>query len=147
MINELLLYYFQLNHRVTLQNIETITHEESLVFGLQGGSCINRILGHMTATRDKGLEILGREKVCPPNMYDKYKRGSVEITPETATDFSEVISLFNQSQHSLLEAITSFEFTDLEFTKRIEFFAFHEAYHVGQLGIMRRFVGKEGVIK
>jgi len=145
--NDMLLYYFQLNHRVTHQNIDSITHEESLVFGLKGGSCINRVFGHMVATREKALEILGAEKVCPTEMYDNYKRGSAEITPETAKNFGEIISLFNKSQHALEAVLSSFQFNDVEVTKRIEFLAFHEAYHVGQLGIMRRFVGKEGVIK
>jgi uncharacterized damage-inducible protein DinB len=147
MINELLLYHFQINHRVTLQNIESITHEESLVFGLKGGSCINRVLGHMTVTRDKALELLGSEKCCPPDMYENYKRGSEEITHETAMPFEEIISWYNKSQTMLESAIHTFEFEDFELTKRIQFLAFHEAYHSGQLGIMRRFVGKEGVIK
>ncbi|MFI5136038.1 MAG: hypothetical protein ACHQD9_09315 [Chitinophagales bacterium] len=142
MINELILYYFQINHRVTHQNIDSITHEESLVFGLKGGSCINRVLGHMTVTRDKALELLKTERCCPTEMYEKYKRGSVEITAETAMNFHEIISFFNQSQSALEKTIASFNFTDLDFTKKIEFFAFHEGYHVGQLGIMRRFVGK-----
>jgi len=147
MVNELLLYHFQINHRITLQNIESITHEESMIFGLKGGSCINRVLGHMTVTRDKALELLGSEKCCPPDMYEKYKRGSDEITSDTAMQFEEIVSWYNKSQ-KLVEAVTTtFNFHDLEFTKRIQFFAFHEAYHVGQLGIMRRFVGKEGVIK
>src|SRR5689334_9835293 len=147
MINELLLYYFQINHRIVHQNIESITHEESMVFGLKGGSNINRTFGHITVTRDKALELLGAQRICPPQMFENYKRGAEEITHETAMDFSDIISYWNKSQPAIEAAISSFQFHDLEFTKKIEFFAFHEGYHVGQLGIMRRFVGKEGVIK
>ena len=147
MTNELLLYHFQINHRITLQNIEGISHEESMVFGLKGGSCINRVLGHMTVTRDKALELLGSEKCCPVDMYEKYKRGSDEITQETAMPFDEIISWYNKSQTIVATAVSAFKFEDFELAKRIQFFAFHEAYHVGQLGIMRRFAGKEGVIR
>jgi len=147
MTNELLLYYFQINHRIAHQNIDSITHEESMVFGLKGGSNINRVLGHITVTRDKALELLGAERVCPHEMFENYKRGAAEITHETAMNFNEIISYWNKSQPVIEAAISSFHFNDLDFTKKIEFFAFHEGYHVGQLGIMRRFVGKEGAIK
>jgi hypothetical protein len=146
-INELILYYFQTNYRVALQNIDGITHEESLVFGLKGGSCINRVFGHITVTRDKALVLLGKQSICPPDVFEKYKRGSEEITIETANNFNQLVSFFNQTQPMLEEGISSFQFNNMDLTKRIEFLAFHEGYHIGQLGIMRRLVGKEGMIK
>ena len=36
---------------------------------------------------------------------------------------------------------------DEEKIKSIVGLAFHEAYHAGQIGILRRVIGKEGVLK
>ena len=148
MTNELLVYIFENNHRVFHLNTEGITHAESLKTYETGSSCMNWIVGHITVTRDRALDLLGKAKLQTEEMTEKYKRGSPNITADIALPFDTLSSLYDQSQEKLCEAIRSYDFSiDPELAKRIQFFGFHEAYHCGQLGLLRRIVGKEGAIK
>ena len=81
-------------------------------------------------------------------MTENYKRGSANITSQLAIPFEELRERYDRSQEKLIETIRNFDFSnDIEKAKRIQFFGFHEAYHCGQLGLLRRIVGKEGAIK
>jgi len=148
MINELFIDHYNNNLHVFNLNLEGVTHEESLKSTHADSSCLNWIVGHITVTRDGILSLLEKEKRCSPEMTEKYKRGSAILERETAMPFDELCKMFRDSQPILMDAIAAYDFSgDFEKAKRIQFCAFHEAYHCGQLGLLRRFVGKEGVIK
>jgi len=148
MINELPIDHYNNNLHVLNLNSESVTHEESLKSTHADSSCLNWIVGHITVTRDGILSLLGKERLCSPEMTEKYKRGSAILERETAMPFDELCQMFRDSQQVLIDAIAAYDFSaDFEKAKRIQFFAFHEAYHCGQLGLLRRFVGKEGAIK
>ena len=148
MVTELLIQHFKNNLHVFEQNTEGISHEESLMKITADASSINWITGHITVTRDRMLELLGKQKICSSEMVEKYKRGSPVLVPESATAFDTITSLFYQSQKILVDALMDYDFTSQkELVLKISFFGFHESYHCGQLGLLRRFTGKEGKIK
>lgn len=138
----------QFNNRVVNINLENLTHEDSLVAPVSGGNCINWILGHMLVTRDDINEILGIEKICDEILLERYKRGTKPITKENAVDISELLELFNKSQAAIEEKVSSTDFKNRQDTlKDLVILAFHEAYHAGQTGLLRRVAGKTGAIK
>jgi hypothetical protein len=148
MINELLIDHYNNNLRVFNLNLEGVSHEESLKSTHNDSSCLNWIAGHLTVTRDSIISLLGKEKLCSPEMTEKYKRGSAILERETAMSFDGLCKMFRDSQQVLIDAIAAYDFSsEFEKAKRVQFLAFHEAYHCGQLGLLRRFVGKEGAIK
>jgi len=148
MISELLIDHYNHNLRVFNLNLEGVSHEESLKSFQTDSNCLNWIVGHITVTRDSILSLLGKEKLCPAEMTEKYKRGSAILDGETAMAFDNLCNMFRNSQQVLTDGISAYDFSaDFEKARRIQFFAFHEAYHCGQLGLLRRFVGKEGAIK
>lgn len=144
-IESLTVYKF--NHRVIHANLEGITHEESLISSEKGGSSINWIVGHILVTRDDINEIVGLPRVCDDNMINLYKRGSNPLTADNALKLEKLLDMLDESQKKLVGNIEEMDLTDREKMKNLAFYAFHEAYHSGQTGLLRRITGKEGAIK
>ena len=139
---------FQFNNRVLHMNLDDISHEESLAAPQGGGNSINWVVGHMLVSRDDIFELLGMPRLCSAELTENYKRGSSNISPGKATNIKELLRLFDETQKPLVDKISEMDFTGKEDNLRnLTFFAFHEAYHCGQTGILRRAAGKEGAIK
>ncbi len=138
----------KMNNRVININLEGITHEESLLSPEPGGNCINWVLGHMLISRDDINKILGIDKVSDEKLLERYKRGTTPITKENAIDINEIFRRFNDSQKTIEEKVESTDFTQRQDElKSLAFHTFHETYHAGQTGLLRRLSGKSGAIK
>jgi len=152
---------FQFNHLVFNRNLEGITHEESVKFP-PSGNCLNWVAGHVTATRDNILEILGESPVWTLKNKESYVRGSSPWkNGHDAERLEKIREKFEESQNRLSAKILSFDSAALlapvppeknafrvdNMGELLAAFAFHESYHMGQTGILRRLVGKEGAIK
>ena len=136
------------NHRVIGINLKDLTHEESLISPANGGSSINWILGHIIVSRDGMAEILGIDRISDDNLINLYKRGTQNISDDNAVKLETLLNLFNNSQAKIEEKASNTDFSnDVEKLKSLTFLAFHEAYHCGQTGLLRRIIGKEGAIK
>lgn len=146
-MNEEIKTVFNFNGFVLKKNLEDITHEESLKSPDAGGNCINWIVGHIIVTRDSLNEELGMERLCDDRITELYVQGSKPISHDNAEDLSNLLKLFNESQEKLMKAFNEKNLKDeIEKSKSAAGFGFHEAYHVGQLGILRRVIGKAGAI-
>ena len=74
---------------------------------------------------------------------------------------AEILDGYSESQKAILAALGELSDEDLEAKSPLSFFkggketigsalaafAFHEAYHIGQTGVLRRIAGKAGAIK
>ncbi len=126
------------------------------------GNCLNWVLGHMVQARNGALVMLGQEPVMPVEIIDRYKRSSDAVTnPAGTISPAELRDAFNRAQEPLLAGLASLK--DEMLTEKAPFspgdsdketvgsllagLAFHEAYHCGQLGLIRRTLGMDGVIK
>jgi uncharacterized damage-inducible protein DinB len=136
---------YNLNHGVIHTNLKGISQEESIKPSGDGGTSINWILGHLILTRDSIFQILGVDKMFPENLKPIYSRGTKNVTAENAEKLETLLQLLDKTQEVLKSEIEMS--LDEEKRKNVAFFGFHESYHAGQLGIMRRVVGKEGSIK
>jgi uncharacterized damage-inducible protein DinB len=144
------------------RNLSELSEQESHVAPEAGGNCINWVLGHMTRTRLVLLHLLGKELPFPLEEFNAYDdRGGIPFTRKTAIPLDELKRRYKALQEPLVRALNELP-QDLmdqpapfspsgnpnETTGTLlASFAFHEAYHAGQTGLLRRVAGKEGAIK
>jgi uncharacterized damage-inducible protein DinB len=140
-------------------NLDGITHEDSLVDPQAAGNNINWVLGHIARARNGTLELLGKGAMFPMEKYEAYD------TPLTdhakAVKMEELLSDIRAMQEPIVEGIG--ELSDDAATRPAPFsprddpnetvgsllalLLFHEAYHTGQTGILRRTLGKPGAVE
>ncbi len=158
---EILANQLALNHGTVNVNTKGLTHEDSLVAPPGGGNCLNWVLGHLVVARNGLLKGLGLDPVWEEERAERYSRGSDPITAEDALPLDEILAEFAASQETLVEAVNALTDEDLDAASPIKYlkgedetigtmlttFLFHESYHVGQTGLLRRIAGKEGAIR
>ena len=136
------------NYQVISLNIDGITHEESMIFPNGEANCMNWILGHLIHIRNPFLNILGEESVWESEKFSCYNRGEIPLErKDELVSFEDLKSYLKQSQERLetkLGTLTSFK---PEMVNDISTLNLHEIYHSGQLGYLRRILGKPGAIK
>lgn len=147
-------------HHAGMANTDGISHEESLANPEPAGSCANWIMGHLTLSYEQALPFLGQEPVLPEGALERYRRGSAPLAVDAeAVDFGELRDAFDEAASRFeagLENLTPAALSrtqnfhggksETTLAKYLNFTLFHQAYHVGQLGVLRRIVGKEGAI-
>jgi uncharacterized damage-inducible protein DinB len=153
---------FQLAHRAAHTNLKDITDEDALRQPKPGGNCIQWVLAHIVATRDRVAQLIGAEPVLPDALRQRFGRPAAPIVDgRDARPLADWIADFDRSQERLGAAIAALPAERLHATfdgaklpgrpttlaEALAFFHFHESYHVGQLGMLRRLVGKEGAIR
>lgn len=152
-----LLHSLGTSNVVVNRNLEDINHRDSLVHPQPEGRTFNWILGHMVRTRNEILELMGKKPLYPKSKFDVYTpKGFSEAK---ALDIEELKNAFNALQGELEEGIKSLPKEKLNEPATLRpdrqdtvgsilaTIFWHEAYHAGQLGTMRRVIGKEGKIK
>jgi uncharacterized damage-inducible protein DinB len=135
-------------------NVKGLSHEESLIQPPQGGNCLNWVAGHIVATRNSVLSLIGEKPIWTPEEAELYKRGSAPIKDGSrAKKFEQIVADFTRSQERVRAGLGRLTEQDLvkkegdqTLAQRLHFLQFHEAYHVGQLGLLRRMAGKKGAI-
>ncbi|RLJ33016.1 hypothetical protein CLU97_2489 [Chryseobacterium sp. 7] len=133
---------------VITSNIEGITHEESMIFPNGEANCMNWILGHLIYIRNPLLNILGEESVWDSEKFSFYNRGEIALDhKDKLIRFGDLQSYLKQSQDKLEAKLNTLESFKPEMVKDISTLSLHEIYHSGQLGYLRRILGKPGAIK
>ena len=142
-------------------NAAGIDEAESLVAPHDGGNCANWVLGHLVSTYDQILPALGQEPVMPEEKVRRYARGSEPITPEEATPFPELLEAWDEATRRIQAGLSAFPGARLtepvadspsgnpEETVQTLLCAVmgHQAYHGGQLAVLRRVIGMAGAIR
>jgi uncharacterized damage-inducible protein DinB len=152
---EALIMLFKYNHYVLKTNTEGLGHEDSLIQPQPGGNCMNWVLGHILVYRNRALKLIGEEPVWSEEDAAQYARGSTPITDSSrARPLEEILAAFTQSQEQIIQKLGQLSEQELAAPadqgtvgQRLAFLQFHEAYHMGQVGLLRRLAGKEGAIK
>jgi uncharacterized damage-inducible protein DinB len=157
-----LTYQLELSSKVLDMNTRDVSNEESLVTPPKGGSCLNQVLGHMTRTRNRALGSMGQKSPYPMEDFDPYDdRTGVAFSREKALPFDELRRRYQAMQEPLVSAIKGMPPEVLASKpprpmtgepnetvgSNLATFVFHECYHVGQTGVLRRVAGKPGVVK
>jgi hypothetical protein len=146
---ESLIQLLTITQRSLDRNLEGFTHVESLAQP-PGGNCVNWLLGHILVHRNHMLAALGEGPAWTADGAARYDRGSEPITGDGdgVEPLDSLLAALKHSNQELVEAVRRggaaklAENARLGPGQRIDFLVFHEAYHAGQVGLMRRIVGK-----
>lgn len=150
---DLLVFLFNLNYQVIKQQVDGLSHEDSLIQPPFRGNCLNWVLGHILISRDRILDVFGEERVWDEETSAPYLRESDPITPqnsENAQPLDQIMSDFEQSHKRLLAILERITSADLETEKSentsvgkyLGFMFFHDTYHTGQTEYLRQLAGK-----
>ena len=151
-----------MTRQVVRMNLEGVTHEESLIQPRPDGNCLNWVLGHLVCIYGRALALFGQPPETLGGALDRYDRGSPPLTdPAEAIDLNELLAAWDTVTERWDAGLAAFPAGTLdqpapfspsgnpdETTRSlISTVAFHQAYHAGQTGILRRVAGKEGAIR
>jgi uncharacterized damage-inducible protein DinB len=162
MTTELHTAQFSFSERTIRVNTADLTDRESCLQPSPGGNCVNWIVGHILANRNVVLRLLGEEPIWTKEEAAPYERGSQPLVdPETAIPLKRMLKDLEASHARIIGGLQRLGAEGLaeqappeaaggkeaSLGAVLSIFLFHEAYHVGQTGIMRRLIGKEGAIR
>lgn len=153
---------FELTYRVAGRNIEGFTHEDSLRQP-PAGNCLNWLVGHVVATRQHILAMVGIDPVWTKEETARYDRGGSPVLGDgpDILPFDRIRKDLDRTQELLRSAWKTIDADRLaqplpadrnpfqvdNLGEMLAALSFHESYHVGQCGIVRRLLGKEGAIR
>lgn len=152
----------RLAHQVVRLNVEGITHEESLRPPVPAGNGLNWVVGHMVAIYGRVLPLLAQEPVMDPGEMARYDRGSEPLTdPAAALPLERLLDAWDEASRRFDAGLAGLApealgrpapFSpggDPDETVRslLATVLFHQGYHAGQTGILRRVAGREGAIR
>lgn len=132
------------------QLTEGLNHADSLAQPPVSGNCMNWVLGHITAYRNRISEMLGQPAVLDPAIATRYARESKPVTSDEPglAKLEQLVAAINLSQTQLAEGLPKLSadgamqprsYGPMSMTTA-EWFLFlmrHEAYHVGNLELLR----------
>lgn len=147
---------FDLSYGALFRNLEGVTHDDSLVEPRPAGNSLNWVLGHIVATRNRLLPLVGmppfwsREQAFLYSGRDEAQWSTLRalhldaIKTELARSQQQLLSALDDMSDAALGTVTD---TGQQLGDVIGFFHFHESYHGGQIALLRRLIGRPGVIK
>jgi len=154
---ESLVQLMSFSQRALGANLEGFTHQESLAQP-PSGNCANWLLGHILLHRERMLAALG----APPAGSDeavaeRYDRGSPPVTGDGAgvARFESLRGALDESARCITDAVRRADGATLAADYQngrtvgqfVALLMYHEGYHVGQIGAVRRQLGKPGAIR
>jgi hypothetical protein len=142
-------------------NTDGISHEESLLTPDTAGNSMNWIVGHLLCIYNNVLPVLGQAPVMLTERLKLYDRGSKPLEPTEAIRFDELMAAWNEACARVDAGLGSLDEQRLDqkapfspsnnpnetIRSVLGVLLFHQAYHAGQTGILRRVAGKPGAIK
>jgi hypothetical protein len=150
-------------HVVLRRNTEGLTHEDSLIQPQPDGNCLNFVVGHLMSVYDQALGLVGQEPVLGVEALKRYMRGSPPLRdPAEAMDFHELLAAWDTASErfdaglatltpEVMERPMPGPDSKGELTETVRsllaVILFHQTYHVGQTGLLRRIAGREGAIR
>lgn len=144
-----------------LANLRDVTDADALRQPDRGGNCINWVAGHVVLHRAITLRLLDGEAPFKEAKYERYRRGSDPVSDAAGTvPLAEMLEDFTATRKPFFAAIreagtdllaTPASFSPLDdphetIGSLVAGLLFHEAYHIGQLGVLRRLAGRDGAI-
>ena len=154
---DVLRFLLDFNHRALGMNVAGLSHADSLLAAAPGTNCMNWMLGHIVSNRTPVLELLGSAPLWTAAEGEPYNEGGAWADPAAiARPWESLLADFETTQERIrsgLAAVSAGRLAALHTPEsrrprglQLHFFLFHEAYHIGQIGLMRRVVGKPGAI-
>jgi hypothetical protein len=151
-------YQFSLCAYALKRNLEGISHAESLKALPMGANNVNWIVGHVVRVRNRALALLGKRPLFNDAEFSFYE--PARSASGAPMPLEELVRRFGEIQSVLVDALGAVAPDVLAARAPVSpsnnpnetvgsllaSLAFHESYHMGQLGIARRLLGKRGAI-
>ncbi|HTV16892.1 MAG TPA: DinB family protein [Acidobacteriaceae bacterium] len=150
-------------HGALRRNTEGLTQEESLISPHAGGNCLNWVLGHLLHTYDGViLPLVGEAPVLGKSALKRYERGTPALHEAAeALPLPDLLTAWDEASRRVDAGLARLTAERLDqpapFSPRnnpketvrslLTIVLFHQAYHVGQTGVLRRIAGREGAIR
>lgn len=143
---------YELHNRLIHRFTVGISHEESILQLPFEHNCMNWILGHIVTNRSHVLETVGAAHAWQEEVRALYHQDTPPVTSESpSVKFENLIAHLDESLELLkiaLENVSNEFFEELHNNYRgektrythVNSFHWHEAFHVGQLEILRSFI-------
>jgi uncharacterized damage-inducible protein DinB len=155
-------HHARLVRQVVGLNVGGVTHRESLAHPRPGGNSLNWVLGHLVWTYEGALPLMGGEPVLPKGAVERYARGGAPLAEgEAPMDFEALRAVWDRAAERVDTGLASLDPDALDrpapfspsgdpnetVGSLLATVFFHQAYHAGQAGVLRRVAGKEGAIR
>jgi uncharacterized damage-inducible protein DinB len=152
-----LLIQIGFNHAAFHLNVDGISHAESLTSPGASGNCLNWVVGHIVAARQRWLAtVLGGKPTIDITRLPVYARGAQRLVDGAgAVRLEELVAAYDAAQAPLLAGMAAL--TPERMGEKAPFspgndpretigslvakLTYHEGYHTGQTGILRRMLG------
>lgn len=159
---QILIIQFGYTKFVFRGNLEGLSEEDGFKQHPAGGNCLNWVVGHIVGSRGGILRVLGQDVPFAGDKYTRYERGSEPVSgAEGTVALAEMVADFAATQDALAAGLAGL--SDDYIAQKAPMspsnnpketvgsllagLTFHESYHCGQLGVLRRLAGAEGVVK
>jgi hypothetical protein len=154
---QILLDMAERNYSTLLRQVGDLTHEDSLLQPPFRGNCLNWVVGHLTQSRDKMLQLIDEPSIWTPQQIARYERDSAPITGgEDALPFEKILADLKTAHERLtarLQTMTVDELaapakeiikgaTSWNIGEFLHFLLWHETYHLGNTELLRQLAGK-----
>lgn len=111
----------------------------------QGGNSATWLLSHIIATRQAPLMFTGSDTLWQPEHLQRWLRDPEPLQADEALAWEQLLSDLESSKDALMSFLASADDATLDIdtpagkvSEVITFLAAHEAYHVGQVAMLRR---------
>ena len=129
-------------------------------FSLEKSNSYNRIIGHIVVSRQGLCETIGIDAPDP----DWGDFGAFRLAAQFDEDcecppVQEMMAAFKEISEAMIEGLRAMSLEDLrkpspmpvpgedpDVMDLVAFFAMHESYHIGQLGLLARVMGRDSVM-
>lgn len=99
---------FEINAYVVKENTKELTHEDSLILPHPGGNCLNWVMGHIVASRNLILNLVGKQPIWSEEETKPYTRGSEPLAKgDDARQFNSILADFAKSQEQIMSALSN----------------------------------------
>lgn len=151
-------YQFTVCAYVLRRTVKDVSHEESLKHPKPAGNCANWVLGHIVDTRNRVMVLFGKQPVYPNEKFAGYIQNSASLSDSSkAVPFEEMLEAYDRLQNEIIEGLSQtsndalkqkapfspLDDPDETVGSLLAGIAFHESYHIGQLGLLRRILNKD----
>ncbi|MCH9032388.1 MAG: DinB family protein [candidate division Zixibacteria bacterium] len=154
-------YQFSLCHSVLKRATDGLTNGKEFVSPKEGGNCASWILGHLVHYRNKRFYLLEIDPLYPAEKYVRYKKGTSPLSEsDSGLPFAELITAFDKIHEAWMTALD--EMTEDKLSAKtpdstqsnpdetvgslLSKMVFQEAYHIGQIGLLRKVCGLPGAV-
>ena len=144
------------NYGVIQRQINGITHEQSIIQPPFRGNCMNWVMGHLVVSRERILIMTNSPTLWTPEQRSRYERGAEPIVDDLdALPFDKIVADLATSQERIRSWLENCTIEDLSAQvvphniptnaspvwDWMEFLLWHEAYHLGNLELLRQLAG------